>query len=177
VRTPVAHELALGLLEVDVGSRPRLVQALCTRRLFEVGYPARANDGVMLVLRSPLVPDLPSLALRVDDLVTVFEVDRAHLQPAPVELRQHAPWVVSLLDSSDGAEATQSMIQVLDPNALLALISRPAGACGCAGYRSRSAVNAAMPTAIVTIMLREASMTPIASALASSLTLFSVSDS
>jgi hypothetical protein len=38
-------------------------------------------------------------------------------------------------------------------------------------------VNAAMPTAIVTIMLRDASMTPIASALASSLTLFSVSDS
>ncbi len=132
VRTPVTHELALGLLEVDIGSRPRLVQALCTRRLFEVGYPARANDGVMLVLRSPLVPDLPTLALRVDDLVTVFEVDRAHLQPAPVELHQHAPWVVSLLDSSDGAEATQSMIQVLDPNALLALISRPAMALAAA---------------------------------------------
>lgn len=128
VRTPVAHPLALGLLEVDAGSRPRLVQALCTRRLFEVGYPARANDGVMLVLRSPLVPDLPTLALRVDDLVTVIEVDRAHLQAAPAELRRHAPWVVSLLDSSDGAEVAQSMIQVLDPNALLTLIGRPAAA-------------------------------------------------
>ena len=126
VRTPAASDRSIGLLEVLAGSRKRLVQAICARRLFAVTHPARAGDGVMVVLRSLQVPELPVMALRVDDVATVVEADASRLQPAPEGLRDHAPWVAQLLDAGRG-----TLVQVLDPVQLVALIGlRSPGATG-----------------------------------------------
>lgn len=120
VRTPGVVDTALGLLPVESGGRRRLVQALCARRLFAVDYPARASDGVMVVLRSPLLPEQPAMALQVDDVNAVVEVDRARLQPAPAGLRAHSPWVESLLAVTTAQGET--LVQVLDPAQLVAMI-------------------------------------------------------
>ena len=96
--------------------RDSLVPALCARRLFGLEYPARAGDGVLLVVRSALDDQRPAFALRVDDVLTVLDVPRDRMHPAPAGFRQFAPWVLEIAEcqsiGSDGTEAV--LVQLLD---------------------------------------------------------------
>jgi len=127
VRTPGGSGLAIGMLEVRSGAGAVLVHALCARRLFGIDYPARATDGVVLVLRSPQQPDRPALGLRVDDVLSVLEVDRRRLNDAPDGLRSYAPCVAGLIDCQAGDDSV--LVQLLDPATLVAtLLPRAAAA-------------------------------------------------
>jgi chemotaxis signal transduction protein len=126
VRTPSAHPLAVGLMEVADGERTRLVQVICARRRFGVPYPPRSTDGVVLVLRSPQCPELPAVGLRVDDVLAVISVDRRRLHPAPQGVTQFASWMSGLLDCEvqrlgDG-QARTVLLQLLDPRQICAEI-------------------------------------------------------
>lgn len=117
VATPDQSGLTLGMLEVQSGGRGELIQVLCARRLFQVNYPSRASDGVVLVLRDPARPQQPALGLRVDDVLTVLEFDPSHQHAPPEGFRQCAPWINGLLDcEAHGAGRHDAiLIQLLDP--------------------------------------------------------------
>lgn len=116
VHTPGTQGAAVGIIEVPAPGGPRLVPALCARRLFGLNYPARAGDGVLLVVRSALDDQRPAFALRVDDVLTVLDLPRERLHPAPVGFRQFAPWVVQIGECEavgpDGAQPV--LVQLLD---------------------------------------------------------------
>lgn len=132
VRTPGAVPHAVGLLEVpgaDGGTR--VIAVFCARSLFGVTRPARAGDGVVLVLAAPGEPARPLLGLRVDDVLSVADVGVEHLQP-PQGLRQHAPLLAGLLRMGFADDAGgEALVQVVDAEGLGAL-------CGAAG-RERAA--------------------------------------
>ncbi len=116
VRTPTHHPLAMGLLEFHDGTRPRMLQVICARRYFGLDYPARATDGVVLVLRSPQCPDLPALGLQVDDVATVMSFPTDRLHPAPPGMSAFMPAVTGLLhcDVDTEGERSTALIQMLD---------------------------------------------------------------
>lgn len=116
VHTPGTQGAAVGIIEVPAPGGPRLVPALCARRLFGLNYPARAGDGVLLVVRSALDDQRPAFALRVDDVLTVLDLPRERLHPAPVGFRQFAPWVVEIAEcEAVGPDGTQAvLVQLLD---------------------------------------------------------------
>lgn len=127
VRTPGAVPHAAGLLEVpaaDGGSA--VVPVFCARSLFGVTHPARAGDGVVIVLKSPLDARRPLLGLRVDDVLSVADVGAEHLQPPPQGLRLHAPTLAGLLrmglqDGRGAGSGSEALVQLVDAQALAAL--------------------------------------------------------
>ena len=116
VRTPNADGVTLGLLEAKSSRGAQLVRVSCARRLFNIPYPARATDGIVLILRAPNRPDMPALGLRVDDVLAVVEFDREDLQETPPGLRSFAPWVAGLMPrdvvTAEGHESV--LVQWLD---------------------------------------------------------------
>lgn len=119
VSPPQGQEARVGLLEVEGAAGARLVHVLCARRLFGVPYAARAGDGTVLVLRHPGQPDQPALGLRVDDVLSVVDVDPRDLGQAPAGFRHFAPWVTHLL-RCDTAWGEPLLVQLLSPEVLLA---------------------------------------------------------
>jgi chemotaxis signal transduction protein len=122
VRTPSNRQHAVGLLEVQRAERPRLVQVMCGRQLFGLHYPPRATDGVVLVLRSPQMPELAVLGLRVDEVLSALETDRSSVSPPPAGVSSFAPWVCGVLDCevSSRQGKHRALVQVLDVERLLA---------------------------------------------------------
>ena len=116
VHTPGTQGAAVGMIEVPAPGGARLVPALCARRLFGVAYPARASDGVLLVLRSALDSTRPAFALRVDDVLTVLDVPRDRMHPAPEGFARFAPWVSRIVEcSAVGGTADEAvLVQMLD---------------------------------------------------------------
>jgi chemotaxis signal transduction protein len=116
VHTPGTHGAAVGMIEVPAPGGARLVPALCARRLFNVDYPARASDGVLLVVRSALDDARPAFALRVDDVLTVLDVPRDRMHPAPEGFVRFAPWVQRIVEcTAVGGEANEAvLVQLLD---------------------------------------------------------------
>ncbi len=116
VHTPGTHGAAVGMIEVPAPGGARLVPALCARRLFNVDYPARASDGVLLVLRSALDDARPAYALRVDDVLTVLDVPRDRMHPAPEGFVRFAPWVQRIVECTavGGAADEAVLVQLLD---------------------------------------------------------------
>ncbi|MDO9315511.1 MAG: chemotaxis protein CheW [Burkholderiaceae bacterium] len=116
VRTPNADGVTLGLLEAKSAQGPQLVRVMCARRLFNIPYPARSTDGIVLILRSPNRPGMPALGLRVDDVLAVVEFDRDDLQETPLGLKSFAPWVAGMLrremSTAEGNEPV--LVQWLD---------------------------------------------------------------
>jgi chemotaxis signal transduction protein len=116
VRTPHADGVTLGLFEARSSQGSQLVRVICARRQLNVLYPARATDGVVLVLRRPDQPEVPALGLRVDDVLAVVEFDRDELQASPPGLKSFAPWVSGLVPlevaTADGTESV--LVQWLD---------------------------------------------------------------
>lgn len=114
VRTPGAAGRTLGLLEVEHAGRSRLVPVVCARRQFDVRHPARASDGIVIVLRSPQCPELPAMGLRVDDVITVLDAPEPRLHPVPEGFPRHSPWVERLFDAqTQGGAGRSVLVQVL----------------------------------------------------------------
>lgn len=120
VRTP-GDPGSAGLLEVQIGEQRRALSVICARQRFGVQYPARATDGVVLVLRSSLDPQRPALGMRVDDVLGVLEVHRNDLHPPPSLASASLP-IQGLIDCQAHAvgEPTQpALVQLLDAQAFL----------------------------------------------------------
>ncbi len=117
VRTPTSHPLSLGLLEIRSQRRPRMLQVMCARRCFGVAYPSRATDGVVLVLRSPALPELPLVGLQVDDVLTVMAVQADQIHAVPQGMGAFAPWVQGMMDCDVqvGDHTEHVLVQMLDP--------------------------------------------------------------
>jgi chemotaxis signal transduction protein len=135
VPTPGASGVLLGMAEVRThasatrAAGSELVHVACARRLFGLHTPPRADDGVILVLRSRRDPARPVLALRVDDVLGVLELARDDLHPVPAGFSAFAPWVGGLLDcEADGDRSAEHvLVQWLDEARLLA-VALPAAA-------------------------------------------------
>jgi chemotaxis signal transduction protein len=121
VRVARAGLHVVGLLDVLPGSPGGLLPVLCARGLFGVNYPARHSDGTVLVLADPDRPGQGLMGLRVDDIISVLDVDATHIQPAPEGLRTRAPWLAGMVrvlkNDEEGGEA---IVELLDAATLLA---------------------------------------------------------
>lgn len=115
VRVPPGMSPTIGLLQVLVDGHRQLVPVICAREHFRLDYPARASDGVVLVLRLPGRRQA-LVGLRVDDVLAVLEVDASRLQAAPTGFSAFAPWLGGVLEveaaSSDRRESV--LVQLLD---------------------------------------------------------------
>jgi chemotaxis signal transduction protein len=132
VATPGAGGALVGMAEVHTSASrtqpagSELVHVACARRLFGLSTPARADDGVILVLRSRREPLRPALALRVDDVLGVVELAREDLHAVPGGFGAFAPWVSGLFNceaaaaATPGAEPVRVLVQWLDDERLLA---------------------------------------------------------
>jgi chemotaxis signal transduction protein len=119
VRVTHAGPGVIGLLEVAHGGAAQVLQVVCARRLFGVDYPARTTDGTVLVMGDTAAPGRALYGLRVDDVISVLDVDALHVQAAPNGLRCSAPWLHSMVRlMSVGPPATEALAQLLDPDAL-----------------------------------------------------------
>lgn len=129
VRTPRAHALHAGLLEVGTGEARQLIAVADARHLMGVNYPARHEDGVVLVLNRLCIagaPTDPLLGLRVDGVSQVLDLDARQLQDVPAAMRRLTPWTSGILRLE--TTGTESMLlQVLDPAALAATFFPHAG--------------------------------------------------
>jgi chemotaxis signal transduction protein len=118
VRTPGSQGALVGLLEVPGEHGTVLVPVLCGRKLTHVPYPARATDGVVLVM--PALPGQrhPAFALKVDDVSTVVEVGDEHIQPMAGDWRGQNRLVSSIVRVDISGPGAQSLIQLIDVEAL-----------------------------------------------------------
>lgn len=120
VRTPGAGAAGLGLLEVALPGGSALVQVLCARQLLGVPGPARAVDGTVLVLRAQHANGAPlHVGLRVDEVVSVLELDPARYHPAPDGFQGFAPWITGLAECQRDGDGEPQLVQRLDLAALL----------------------------------------------------------
>jgi chemotaxis signal transduction protein len=116
----------VGLLEVGSGDSSTMVPVICARKLFGVDYPARATDGTVLILTDPDAPRTPLYGLRVDDVISVIDVDATYIQAAPHALRAHAPWLEAMVRlATTGDSPEEVLAQLLSPQTLAGFI-RPA---------------------------------------------------
>jgi chemotaxis signal transduction protein len=115
VRVPPGAAPTIGLLEVQVDERRSLVPVVCAREHFGVHYPSRSTDGVVLLLRMP-GEEHRLLGLRVDDVLSVLDVDRSLWHPAPSGFGQFAPWLSGVLEVSArvGERRETVLLQMLD---------------------------------------------------------------
>jgi chemotaxis signal transduction protein len=121
VRVAKAGAHMAGLLDVQPGTASGLLPVLCARSLFGVSYPARLTDGTVLVLADPARAGQPLMGFRVDDIISVLDVDTAHIQPAPEGLRGRAPWLAGMVRVlKNDAEGGEAIIELLDAAVLLA---------------------------------------------------------
>ncbi|MFO1338665.1 MAG: chemotaxis protein CheW [Burkholderiaceae bacterium] len=128
VRTPSAGTAGLGLLDVQGPTGSNLVKVLCARQLLGVQRPARAGDGVVLVLRAEGVDGATMrVGLQVDDVLSVLEMDpRRHYHPAPPGFQSFAPWVTGMADCQRESDGSAQLVQRLDVHALLRAAGLPA---------------------------------------------------
>jgi chemotaxis signal transduction protein len=123
-RAPSALTHSVGLLEVQTEAGAQMIQVICARRLFGVNYPARHGDGVVLVMRSQRSPHLPGIGLRVDDVLSVLEVEAKRVHEAPAAARGAGAYISGLVDCDlvipAGQPARRALVQVVDPQALIA---------------------------------------------------------
>ncbi|MFN9448116.1 MAG: chemotaxis protein CheW, partial [Rubrivivax sp.] len=127
VRTPRAHPLHAGLLEVGMGAARQFITVMCARQMMALNYPARTDDGVVLVfngLGAGRDPTQPLMGLRVDGVAQVLDLDASRLQALPSGIRRMSPWTAGILElhTPDGAPV---LLQVLDASAMLDLLALP----------------------------------------------------
>jgi chemotaxis signal transduction protein len=110
MRTPDFGGMTIGVVDIDAGSKSSsLARVVCARRLFNVEYPARHTDGVILVLR-PL-QGLAPIALRVDDVLTVIAASPQSVHAAPAGLARFGCWVEAFIDcESTGPEGHRTVL-------------------------------------------------------------------
>jgi len=110
VRTPHSDGLLRGLIEANSAHGPRLVRVMSGRSLLNLSYPARTTDGIVLVLRSPNDPEVPSLGLLVDDVLAVTEVGLDDLQETPAGMQSYAPWMAGMIRLDAASKGTESLL-------------------------------------------------------------------
>jgi chemotaxis signal transduction protein len=93
VRMPVGASPVIGLLDAGTQVRPEMIPVLCARQLFGVDYPARTDDGVVVVITDEQHRERALCGLRVDDVLGVVDVAQTSIQPAPEGLRSAAPYL------------------------------------------------------------------------------------
>ena len=124
VRAPTSLPYSAGLLEIETDGVSKLIQVICARQLLGITYPARLGDGVVVVLRSEADPRVPAIGFRVDDVLSVIEVEQHMLQPAPIVVRAGGGCVSGIVDcellAPRGEPARRALVQVIDPQALIA---------------------------------------------------------
>jgi len=121
VRTPGGEPSALGLMEIDCGSKRQALAVVCARHRFGVSYPARNTDGVVLVLRSAQDPSCPAIGLRVDDVLGALDLHPDDLHPTPAGTQTDGA-VQGLIDCHTqlpGQAQQPALVQMLDPAVLL----------------------------------------------------------
>jgi chemotaxis signal transduction protein len=120
----------VGMLEVAGPDGAQVVPVLCARKLFGIHYPARTTDGTVLVMADPARAGVPLYAFRVDDVISVVDVDERHIQPAPQGLKAHSRWLDAMVRlCTSGDDASEVLAQLLDPDGLATLV-RPLSAAG-----------------------------------------------
>jgi chemotaxis signal transduction protein len=125
VRAPTSLSHSAGLLEIQSEGKSKLIQVICARQLLGITYPARKGDGVVIVFRSERDPLVPAIGFRVDDVLSVIEVEHHMLQPAPIVVRGSGGCVSGIVDcelsAPQGQPARRALVQVIDPQALIAI--------------------------------------------------------
>ncbi len=125
VRSPGHASAVVGMLPHGGG---RAVPVLCASRLTGEAAPARATEGVVLILRRGAGPDAPVYGLRVDDVLSVVEVPEADLHAAPPGAgRVPLKGLVDCL-ASNGPSREQVLVQWLDAAALADALGPPRAA-------------------------------------------------
>ncbi len=126
VRVAQGSQNVVGLLDVASPGGGTIIPVICARRLFDVAYPARQSDGTVVVMADPERPGHPLFGLRVDDVISVVDVDEPHIQAVHPGLRSHAPWlqaVIRMVSASSGGQ--EVLAQLLDADELARLLGRP----------------------------------------------------
>lgn len=117
VRSPGQGSAVVGMLPLAAGPAgpARTVPVVCARRLTGVAHGARATDGVVLLVRRNAGA---VYGLRVDDVLTVLEVDERDLHPVPGVAGGSA--LKGLIDcrASNGATTEKVLVQWLDATRL-----------------------------------------------------------
>lgn len=123
VRTPRSQALHAGLLEVGSADQRQFIAVLCARQMMGVTYPARQEDGVVLVFHGGAVgrdPKKPLMGLRVDGVAQVLDLDARHLQELPAAMRRLTPWTAGILELP--ADGRTLLLQVHDAASLIGLM-------------------------------------------------------
>jgi chemotaxis signal transduction protein len=132
VRTARLSPHVVGLMEVGQGRTAAVVPVLCGRSLFGMAYPARSDDGTVLVMADPHEPSRALFGFRVDDVISVLDIDEPHIHAAPAGMRHHAPWLAAMVRLVSSGEKTQEVLaQLMDADALVRLV-RPSHQCAAA---------------------------------------------
>lgn len=123
VRSPGASPIIAGMLPLASGGAAgegRTVPVICARRVTGITRPARATDGVVLLLRRGQGPTASVFGLRVDDVLTVIEVPEHALHPVPVGAGSFAASLKGLIDclASNGETSEKVLVQLLDAQRL-----------------------------------------------------------
>jgi chemotaxis signal transduction protein len=122
VRAPGAGTLLAGMLPLAGGAAGdgRTVPVICARRLTGIHRPARATDGVVLLLQRGHGASASVFGLRVDDVLTVIELLDRDLHPVPAGAGGFAANLKGLIDcqASNGDNTEKVLVQVLDAQRL-----------------------------------------------------------
>jgi chemotaxis signal transduction protein len=122
VRSPGAASLVVGMLPLAGGPAGdgRAVPVICARRLTGLTLPARATDGVVLLLRRSHAGVATVFGLRVDDVLSVIEVPERDLHPVPAGTGGFAASLKGLIDclASNGNSSEKVLVQLLDAQRL-----------------------------------------------------------
>jgi chemotaxis signal transduction protein len=122
VQAPHANRNFLGLMQVDGTAGRPVIPVISARQILGIADPAHPSEGIAVVLRRQADSE-PAVALWVDDVVTVTEIERGALQEAPEEVRAHAPMIVALFDRKDAMAG--GLIQLIDPDRIERLAGLP----------------------------------------------------
>lgn len=122
VRSPGQSGAVIGMLPIDSSAAGggQAVPVLCARRLLNIDRPARATDGVVLLMRRMQGERLTLFGLRVDDVLSVIEVHEGDLHPVPGGAQGPSAALNGLINckASNGKETENVLVQLLDSDRL-----------------------------------------------------------
>lgn len=131
VRTPSRLPHAIGMIDIGASAGPgkRLAPVSCARSMFDVRYPSRRDDGIVLVLRNPAAEEGTEVGLRVDDVLAILELDTDRLQTVPLAASGTQVPIGHLVDCalepSPGSSEATALVQVLDLDAMMQRLCPP----------------------------------------------------
>jgi chemotaxis signal transduction protein len=74
-------------------------------------------------MADPDEPGRPLFGFRVDDVISVLDIDELHIHAAPAGMRHHAPWLAAMVRLMASGEPSEEVLaQLMDPDALVRLV-------------------------------------------------------